>query len=309
MLGNRRSEKAMKQFLLGTAPEQDSRALEDLYFQDAEIFDRLLEIDDALLDGYLDDTLTSDERHAFERSLETHPGRRQRLLLVRNLAAKASKESVAVPRSLPRVELPTGVVQSWSGMGAWRWGLAAALLVLAVSGGWLIREVMRLQGDLQQAGGTQAALRRDASTLREELTRERERAAQLAAGDGVAGGGGQVTPAMTGIVALTLTPGLRREGSLPTVMVSPQTLLVRVELLLTTAQFRRYRAVLETAAGGERWTQTDLAPTRIGSRDAIRIDIPASILSGGQLALTLQGVQEDRGPVLVDEYHFRVADR
>jgi hypothetical protein len=301
----------MKQYLLGTASEEERQALEDLYFEDAELFDRLLELDDALLDGYLDDTLSTNERETFERTFEMHPRRRQRLLLVRDLAAKASKASVAAHRSLPHRVSAFRALESWLAIGAWKWGLAAAVLVLAVSGAWLIREVTTLQADLEQAARAHAALQRDAAATRDELTRERERAAQLEAGDrsspSVTRGGSPVTAPTSGIVALTLTPGLRREGTLPTVIVSQQTLLVRLQLLLPTAQFRRYRAVLQTTAGDERWIQTDVPPTRIGSRDAIRIDIPASALPVGQLVLALQG--EDRGGVLVEEYHFRVVGR
>jgi hypothetical protein len=312
MPGNRRSETALRQYLLGKASAEDSRVLEEQYFEDQELFDRLLEMDDSLLDGYLDDTLPPNEREAFERSFEMHPRRQQRLLLVRELAAKASKAPETAPEFPPRAVSPYQMLQSWLGIGVWRWGLAAALLALAVSGGWLIREVMRLQGDLQQAARVQAALQRDASAMRDELIRERERADQLAASDrssAATAGGGQVTAPLAGVVALILSPGLRREGPLPVVRLSQQTLLVRLELLLAPAQFRRYRAVLQTAAGEERWSQADLAPTNSASRDAIRIDIPASALPTGQLVLALHAVAEDRGAALVDEYHFRVVDR
>jgi hypothetical protein len=298
---------------LGRASDEERTVLEDEYFEDEELFEQLQEMDDALLDSYLDGAMTPADRTAFERTLETYPRRKERLLLARALALEASKAAVAAPPVTEASRLqPLLPKQTNATTWYWKAAFAAAALILVTFGTWSALEVARLRQDLQQAVQTQAAVQRDAAATRAELDRERERADRLAASarpspTGTEAGRGN-TP-LSGIIALTLTPGLLREGTLPRVTVAGNALLARLDVRLSSAQFTQYRAVLRTAAGEERWSQTGVSTTGTGSPPALRIDIPVTALTDGQFVLDVRGIRDGRETDSIDEYHFTVTGR
>src|SRR6185503_1984074 len=88
----------VRQYLLGRASAEDASEVEDLYFADPEMFERLEEHDDLLMQEYLRGGLTSAERMDFERTLASMPRRRERLTLVGQLQQRAAAQRASGAR-------------------------------------------------------------------------------------------------------------------------------------------------------------------------------------------------------------------
>jgi hypothetical protein len=293
----------LHRYLLATASADEALAVEEAYTADPELFDRLMELDDTLLDRYLDGTLTPAERADYERSFDAFPRRHERVRLMRDVAAATASRRTSPRASAAAAPVLTASVRrrpTWS----WTWGVAAAaVLVLAVLA--LTRQAT-LQRRLDDSVAMQAALQRDLAEAQERARRLREEAiANGAQPDGTAGPGTDAGP----IVALTLAPGLLRDG-LPTLATIPRgALLVRAELVLPTTAAVSYRATLTTAAGRERWSQDEMTATARAGQRVLRVDVPVTALPRGQVVIAVSGRSADGAAVPVEEFHFRVAER
>jgi len=104
-------------YLLGSASEQDADVIEQAYFRTAESLERVEAAEELLIEDYLANRLTTDERARFERHYLAVPRHRTRVETIRRLSTAASHG--AVP-STPR-----------SGFH-WQWLAVAAGFVLAV---------------------------------------------------------------------------------------------------------------------------------------------------------------------------------
>lgn len=109
----------LRRYLLGELPEADRTTLEERYFQDEELFESVREAEHALVDDYVAGRLGAGDHASFERHYLSTPGHVERVAVARALAAAEGTADVRAPGR------PT----------AWRWALAAALL-LGTLGVW-----------------------------------------------------------------------------------------------------------------------------------------------------------------------------
>lgn len=72
-------EKQIDSYLYGEMPETEREKLEDRFTRDDELFAQIAERENDLVDAYLRDQLSADQRKRFESSLDTHPARREKL--------------------------------------------------------------------------------------------------------------------------------------------------------------------------------------------------------------------------------------
>ena len=302
-MANPPSDALLHRYLLATASSDEALAVEEAYTADPELFDRLMELDDTLLDRYLDGTLTPDERADYERSFGVFPRRHERVRLMRDVAARTASSRTHPGTSAAGAPVLTAFVRrrpAWS----WTWGLAAAaVLVFALVA--LTRQAT-LQRRLDESVATQAALQRDLAEAQERARRLREEASSNSAQPGNTAGPG--TDAGR-IVALTLAPGLLRDGLPPLTTIPEGVLLVRAELVLPATAAVSYRARLTTAAGRERWSQDEMTATAGAGQRVLRVDVPVTALPPGHVVIAVSGRSADGAAVPVEEFHFRVAER
>jgi len=108
------------------------------------------------------------------------------------------------------------------------------------------------------------------------------------------------------IVALTLTPGLLRAANIPVVVLSKNTLLARVTLVLGAPGAPQYTVRLLSSAGAERWRKSGVTPVRLGMRAAVTIDLPSRVLTGGECVLEVSPGGDSQRP---ERYRFRTVSR
>ena len=124
---DKKSDKAIRAYLLGLLPEDEATALEEEYFVDRQSFHRLQSEESALIVDYLDRHLHGRENEIFESRYLHVPELQRKVEDVRQqrLAVKSSTRPF-----------------TWL-----RWGLALAVLVLLLGGGIWIRHFLRKQPD------------------------------------------------------------------------------------------------------------------------------------------------------------------
>lgn len=273
-------------YLLGAMPEREREAFEHEYFSNPSAFERVARTESELLDAYLRDRLSLDDRERVERVYLLDPRRRERLRFAEALAAAADTDaSTTVAGHRP--------ASQWTG---WRLAAAvAAALVVAVTAALSI-ETLRLRRDL----ASQAAARANAEHAFEtQLAAERARNDQLrgdldrarAAGSGAAGG--DRTAAQSTVVALTLFGSGRRTvdaGAIPTLVVPPGTEQIRLELVVDASDYRSYQLRLQRADGVVVLDQDNAAARVDRDRATFALLAPASQLSSGDYLLTLRGI-------------------
>ena len=88
-------------YLLGTAAEHESDALEEAYFESAGALDTVEAAEETLIEDYLSGALHSEDRTRFERHYLAAPQRRNRVEAIRKLMAHANRAGASVARRTP----------------------------------------------------------------------------------------------------------------------------------------------------------------------------------------------------------------
>lgn len=79
------SEREMVKYLLGDLSPELERRFEELYFADDKLFDQVQAIKEELIDDYLREKLSEDDRKLFERNFLAAPAQRQQVEFARSL--------------------------------------------------------------------------------------------------------------------------------------------------------------------------------------------------------------------------------
>jgi chorismate mutase len=335
---NEKDEIAMKQYLLGELAQPELQQLEERLMTDNETFERLLLLEDELVDEYVRGALTAHEQERFDRHFLSTPDRHQKVRFAGALRKYVSEASVPEPSAstLP-VQRP---VSFWQSMVAFlcsqrpvlEWSLGAALLLIVVGGSWSTVKISRLQNQIEQMRAQQATpqgqtlhlqqqlaeLRSRNDQLTNELQREQsERATlqqELAALKTQGGPGDRPTPqpgpSLPSMVTFALTPGLVRDmGSTKKLSVPPGTKLVQLQLDLPADDYNKYRAVLQNAEGGEISSQTLPKPKTPDNDDVFHLILPAYILPPGDYSVKLSGINANGDLEDLAKYSFRVVKK
>jgi hypothetical protein len=245
-------------YLLGRLPEEEEVCLENGYLAAEEAQERLLAVEDELVEAYARGRLSSDEREQVERRLLASPqGQRklevsQALIRIAEESEYSKPEPVAIKHTIsPR----TGILQPIF----LRFALAGAALIL-IAGVWII----------QRRQSQQVAVRNS----------------------GEIGQGGQhrtgsepvKSPQAPLVVAsIVLNPGLSRGGGPPqTLRIVPGLSTVRITVVPESSSRRLYRVELRGPGEDQRaWT----AATIPVERDKIVWQLPASRFKKGEYTL------------------------
>src|SRR5688572_19090965 len=190
------------EYLLGDLPEDERVAIEQQYFQDDDLYEALLAVENELAYDYAAGVLTPAERKRFEKRFLSTAAQRGRVERARSVLP-------GVGPLRPRLT------------GLWWSVAAAAALVLAV-GGWLVVDLAQRSDQRERAaraGATVAAPDPGAARANDPNTPEASPAARAP------------TAASALVIAVSLQPGLVRGRDGGTRIVIPaQAAVVRVEL-------------------------------------------------------------------------------
>ena len=303
-------EKLITRYLLGELSEENQSQVEERFFADSIFSWKIEAARNELIDEYLRGGLAEHQRQEFEGQFLTSPSLRARVESARMLTEAVSRLSPTEAFTSPRRSRPNLLAKLL---------LAAAILTVAVGGAWLITENLRLRQKLEQTESERSALQQKEEALQqqindeqanrgqmaEQLQREHDQLARLEQEiDSIVAAQQPEHPAL--IAFLTLDPiQIRDPHRTPTVVIRPQTRLVRLRVNFDAQTYVSYHALLAKAEGAQVWQKGGIK----ASGKTVSLSIPANSLTETDYLLTLSGVSSQVQPEDIGKYFFRVVKK
>jgi hypothetical protein len=266
----------LRQFLLGKVDDEERQRLESLYLTDSTMRERVLAVEQELIEDYLEDSLSPGDREEFLLRYGQTAEQQRKLRITKSIkdwavTASGTRETVGSDPSTmsiwSRLRLrPAFVVP------------IAAVIVLALVFGviWVNR---RMEQRRHLAIEQELARLNDPANLR------------------------NIPP---GLQTLTLQPGTLRSGPQSELKLRSEIPEIDVRLRwLRSEEYPSYRAVLRRFDDGEEFTIPILHPDRDGT---IRLLLSTRILRRGLYQLHVTGLTADGSPSETEEYSFTVIE-
>lgn len=270
----------LREFLLGRLADEERERVEGLFLTDAQTRERVLTLEEDLIEDYVEDGLTEADRERFlARYAQTDEQRRK-------LRVTKSIKNWAVARERGS-QSSAATVSVWNRLWT-RLRLKPAYLVpipvmIVIA---IVLTIVLLNSYREQ---------------RKHLAVEQE-LAQLNSPASL-----RETP--PDMISLELRPVTVRSVEQPAA-INPRGEIRMVELRLPWMQKERYstyRAELRRLGDDESFTIRDL-PAQSAGGNVIRIRLPAHILSRASYRIQLTGIANDGSPSPPEEYQFAFSD-
>lgn len=312
------SEEALRRYLMGELPATEQVALETEYFGDRELYEQICELENDLIDDYVQGRMAPADREQFERHYLTIPEKHQQVEFARAMRRslpRTASTSSAEPSKL--VEAPSESRSWWSSLlappGSFKLAFGFSLTlaaVLAIGGVWLLMETMRLRHELAEARKRTEALGRREQELERQIALDRTQSAQLIAELERIRDQLRIAEEMQSqqhstpaVVTLLLSGGLFREGNeQKTLRVPPNAEIVQIQLKLKSSDFSNYQAAVNTAEGKHVWTRKQIK----ASGTTVFLRIPARLFPKGDYILTLSGISASGEAEDISKSYFRI---
>lgn len=260
----------LRQYLLRRVDDDERQRIETLFLTDSRARDRVLAAEQELIEDYLEDNLTTEDKKIFVSQYARTPEQQRKLRINKSIKHWAVTETKATPisnsiwsrfvaplRSRPAFAVPVAV---------------AILIALAITYVWLNRrmEYWAVQKEVAQLNTP--------ASLSQKLPQT---------------------------VSLRLTPVTARSGEAQN-QVTKRSDIRTVELYLLTIQPERYstyHAVVQRVGDKE-----PIATTDVGAENGntIHMRLPVRILNSGSYRVRLSGIADDGSSGPIEEYTFSV---
>jgi hypothetical protein len=271
MKSNFPTESTIRQYLLGQLDSQaalESSLSQQMLFDD-ELSETVDLIEEELIEDYLDNTLSAEDRKAAEEYFLRPPERREKLLLARRLRnhfdtkpATLAKKTLGDPHK-PGSKATDGVtdpVLLAGGHSHFRTWCELGMMVLILAG---FLYFLHVRNNLQSQLAT---IQKNETRLANELTQEREHSAGLTK---------QLQEVRPPVVALTFFHSVFRDNGGTPIEIKPWTERIKVIIDLPGSSSRTYDVRLQSQSGQELWTNAGIA----GSAGNLSFDMPAQKIS------------------------------
>lgn len=297
-------------YLLGELTGAERDRFEEALVE-AELLTQVEERENELIDDYVRGNLSGALRVRFEQRLATNPALRRRVGTAKVLLPSLNRPRSSQPESA--MDWRQTLAAAWRNqLSALRLAWATALLLFFAGGTWMLQEIRRLRGEVNQLTAAQTIRSRRQQELEQQVATQREREDQLAAEleqwrTQSNGAPPQTTPVQTLFATLALTAdGVSSGGTSATPRLTLTSAQQQLRLLLRTlpGQYPRYRATVLTAADLRPiWSADNLRPTnRTGS--SFTLAIPASKLPAGEYVIKVEGIGADGDTFTVMNTNF-----
>lgn len=275
-------------FLLGEVDDEERQRLESLFVSDPKSREKILIAENDLIDDYLEDCLTASDRDKFLAQYGDTPQQRRKLRIARSIKEYALAEAMLTQTTTSAIPKWRTFLSSLSSLGPRRPMLfipIAATLTIAcvVAVVWLVQ----LNSRRAQENSRRVAIERELTDLNAPSSLR------------------EVGPQMFSIVL----PPVSVRSVEPQAELTPRTDIRVVELQLLWTQkeqYASYRAVLRRVGNTEQFTIPNLQVEKISGGSAVRVRLPAHILTRGLYQVSVSGVAGDGAPGQVEEYTFTV---
>jgi hypothetical protein len=331
------NEQLVRRYLLDDLPKRERERLEVGLLTDDRYYETLTtlegEVEDELIEEYLDGELTVTERENFERVFLNSPERAHKLKVIKDLKDQATPEiePEAPGQRIVKTEPP---YRRWipaisifqNPLFGFSTSAALVLALIFCAGLWM--RSSRLETQLMEARNQhdpvlreqveQLNRRNEELTARLQRSEEQRAAAEQQVAELKGGQGQEVvqpdqTPQPSGgtIASVILTSSLRSNGSRPIPTLTLRTgvtvarLVVNIERIDPT-DYKRFRVIVQRQSGEEVWRSEDVKLRPRGNNARAVLNISAKKLTEGQYVGALDGIRLDEQTEPIGRYVFRV---
>ena len=309
-------EQTIQRYLLGELTESEREALEQEYFNDQQLFEQIVEVENDLVDKHSRGLLSPGVRDRFRDYYLDHAQRRARARFAEALQAKLDQaKEVKAAASTPTETLLERLSAALRGPRL-AWAFSIAVLLIAVLAGWSFIETRRLRQELARTESERVTSETRERELQQQVTNEQLRAEKLSQElEGLRMQREAASPSPSPEVNLASTfatliltiGGTRSTDGSPAVLHIPaRTEQVRLQLKLRENNYSRYRAVLQSAGGNTIFTSRQLTAVNKKTGANLALVAPARIFQAGDYILTLRGVSKTGQVEDVSKSLFRV---
>jgi hypothetical protein len=272
------SNALLRAFLLGKIDDEQRERIEGLFLTDSQERERVVSAEEDLIEDYLENILTPEDKQRFIALYAQTPEQQQQLRTVKSIKSWAIRET-----ALPKTDGASGSM--WTRLRARSWLKPVFLIPISVAA--MIAIVV----------GVVWLNSRERN--RRHLAVERE-LAQLNTPD-------RLRESLPGMMSVDLSHGAVRGAERETTFKRPaESRPVELRLLwVQEERYPRYRAEIKLVGSDKSFTIPDLR----GADDqgyAVRLRLPADLLERGQHQIRLSGINNDGSSGLVEEYFFTV---
>lgn len=317
-------EAIVMRYLLGKLSDSEAARLEQSYFADDSVFDEIEIAEDELIDAYVRDRLSVEDRKRFETQLLSSARIAERVEFARLL----SKSEFSLPLEEKPVRAPwwTGLFDfSFAPNPAISGAVAAGvfLILLGIPG---VLVWMQLRNESTRLGIERAAIEQQKQQLAQELAERQAKTNQLATDlqsakeeqdrlqqrlQALEEQLARTSPRTTAsiIASILLAPNLSRGSSEPAeLIVSPSAATIKLNLALEDDDYNSYKATI-TAPGNPNVLTTQLKPRKSGNDRILTLQFPSQRLGSGQYLIKVSGRSPSGIYVDVADYHVRVSKK
>lgn len=298
------SDGVARQFLLGQLPPEEQGRIEELAFQDPDTFAFLQAAEDDLVDEFLYNELSSDEKQLFTTNFLTKPGRRQNVRIARALKQYLQEEDAPVPEPVvvaASTSQPSFV--QWFRLGALTAPLVIAAILIATGAGIWIAIKMSKDDGPQQA-------HLEPSPTPTPSSSPAASPQPSASPSQIHENKPSPTPRQSTepVFAIALVPTANVRSESEVTKLTRQNGPISFELpVISVTPYRSYHASLETDGRTIR-TWSNLKTRQLQSGTGIQLTIPPNQLAEAQrYRIVLNGVAANGQTQTVHNYHFELA--
>jgi hypothetical protein len=307
--GQAPDDRTLVRYLVGLLTDEEAERLDELSVADDEFASHLSAVENDLVDAYVNGELAGETLGRFKSHYLSSPAKREKVRFAETL--RRYQPAAATP-----VHATSG--GRWFGVPLWvpEWGLAAAVLLILATAGYLLVDNLQLRREMADSRMARATLEERERQLQQQLNEQQtataETARQLARvrealtalearaeADQRRGGGA--------VLAFNLRPATRGAGDIATIGVPPGTEAIMLRLQLEADDFPRYRVALKEARTDRIiWSSAALQAASSGDGKSLSIRLRASVLDAQTYTLELTGIAPGGASELVGSYLFRV---
>jgi hypothetical protein len=319
--GDTEQDELMIRYLLGEAPEQEMIRVETRFLSDGDYFDRLLAVEDALVDEYVRNEMPAAQRTNFEALINSSGFQRGEVEFTRGLLSDLKQAGSLRSQGLGSA--------AWKQAGSLRsqglryepprtsraQGLLIALALVSIVaialGAWSLhaqQELKRAQSDRQnlelRANEAQRQLDDQSDNSRElsdQLAAEKELNEKLQA---------QLAETKrlpdNEVASIFLKPALITRGAsrMSVINLGPEVRQVRMQLgLQETDRYAGYGVAIRSDEQRTIWSKTGITRS---SGNSLSVIVPAQLLPTGDYIVALTGLTDTNKYSEIREYVFGI---
>jgi hypothetical protein len=269
---------AIRQYLLGQLPTEESSQIEERLLTDAAFYEELLIAEDELVDDYLAGELSDSDRKSCETLFLLTPERQQKI----RFALTLKKYVNAVGQTQPGESIAIDEISKDADEVPDRSPKKRPFLSLLPFGNPIVSYSFAAAVLLIVAGIALIVVKNWTSPTPHEPGK---------------------------ILAVALSPGLSRDesGTINEITIPPGTDAVQLKLRISgDVQYQSYRASLQTSDGVEKLRVSDLKTTATENSVIVQLQAAAGLLTRGDYYVKLSGLNPRGEYDDVGRYSFRV---